>query len=173
MVVSLPGDGAILEAEHGDPGAAPWRSEGGVGMGEELKLEHSVTIDAPIGKVWEALTTPALIKRWFFGVDTETDWSVGSPIVHRGEYQGRPYEDRGEILEIEPPRLLVHSHWSPVSGLPDDPRNYQRVSFELTDKDDATQLTVREANLPSEDARETSEQSWRMVLGNLKGLLEE
>jgi hypothetical protein len=39
-------------------------------------------------------------------LDTETDWKEGSPIVHRGEYQGRPYEDRGEILEIDPPRLL-------------------------------------------------------------------
>jgi uncharacterized protein YndB with AHSA1/START domain len=141
-------------------------------MGEELKLEHSVTIDAPIGKVWEALTTPAQIKRWFLGVDTETDWSVGGPIVHRGEYQGRPYEDKGEILEIEPPRLLVHSHWSPVSGLPDDPRNYQRVSWELSERHNATVLTVKEANLPSEDARETSDKSWGMVLGNLKRLLE-
>jgi uncharacterized protein YndB with AHSA1/START domain len=141
-------------------------------MGEELKLEHSVTIDAPIGKVWEALTTPAQIKRWFLGVDTETDWSVGGPIVHRGEYQGRPYEDKGEILEIEPPRLLVHSHWSPVSDLPDDPRNYQRVSWELSERHNATVLTVKEANLPSEDARETSDKSWGMVLGNLKRLLE-
>jgi uncharacterized protein YndB with AHSA1/START domain len=142
-------------------------------MSEELRLEDSVTIDAPIGRVWEALTTPELIRRWFLGVDTDTDWRVGSPIVHRGEYLGRPYEDRGEILEIEPPRLLVHSHWSPVSGLPDLPENYQRVSWELSERHDATALTVREANLPSEDARETSEKSWRMVLGNLKNLLEE
>jgi uncharacterized protein YndB with AHSA1/START domain len=142
-------------------------------MSEGLRLEHSVTIDAPTGKVWEALTTPEVIKRWFFGVDTETDWKVGGPIVHRGEYQGRPYEDRGEILAIEPPRLLVHSHWSPVSGLPDAPENYQRVSWELTERDAATELTVKEENLPSEDARETSEKSWRMVLGNLKSLLEE
>jgi uncharacterized protein YndB with AHSA1/START domain len=142
-------------------------------MREELHLEDSVTIDAPIGKVWEALTTPELIKRWFLGVDTETDWRVGSPIVHRGEYLGKPYEDRGEILEIEPPRRLVHSHWSPVSGLPDLPENHQRVSWELSERHDATELTVREANLPSEDAKETSEKSWRMVLGNLKSLLEE
>jgi uncharacterized protein YndB with AHSA1/START domain len=142
-------------------------------MSEELRLEDSVTINAPIGKVWEALTTPELIKRWFLGVDTETDWRVGGPIVHRGEYQGRPYEDKGEILEIQPPRLLVHSHWSPGSGLPDLPESYQRVSWELSERDDATELTVREANLPSEDAREISEKTWRMVLGNLKSLLEE
>jgi uncharacterized protein YndB with AHSA1/START domain len=144
-----------------------------VGVSEELRLEDSITLNAPIGKVWEALTTPALIKRWFLGVDTETDWSVGSPIVHRGEYQGRPYEDKGEILEIEPPRLLVHSHWSPGSGLPDAPQNYQRVSWELSEHHDATVLTLREANLPSQAAAETSVMTWRMVLENLKRLLEE
>jgi uncharacterized protein YndB with AHSA1/START domain len=141
-------------------------------MAGDLRTEESVTIGAPITRVWEALTTPDLIKQWFFGVDTETDWKEGSPIVHRGEYQGRPYEDKGKILEIEPPRLLVHSHWSPVSGLPDAPENYERVSWELSERDDGTELTIRESNLASEEARATSEQSWRLVLENLKKLLE-
>jgi uncharacterized protein YndB with AHSA1/START domain len=60
-------------------------------MPSEISTQASVTIEAPADEVWKALTTPALIKRWFFGVDTETDWKVGSPIVHRGEYQGKPY----------------------------------------------------------------------------------
>jgi uncharacterized protein YndB with AHSA1/START domain len=141
-------------------------------MAGDLRTEESVTIGAPIRRVWEALTTPDLIKQWFFGVDTETDWKEGSPIVHRGEYQGRPYEDKGKILEIEPPRLLVHSHWSPVSGLPDAPENYERVSWELSERDDGTELTIRESNLASEEARATSEQSWRLVLENLKKLLD-
>jgi uncharacterized protein YndB with AHSA1/START domain len=142
-------------------------------MKEDLRTEDSIAIDVPIGKVWEALTTPDLIRRWFFGVDTETDWRPGSPIVHRGEYQGKPYEDTGTILEIEPPNLLVHSHWSPVSGLPNVPENHQRVSWELAERDRKTVLTIKESNLPSEEARATSEKSWRMVLEHLKGLLEE
>ncbi|HZA26712.1 MAG TPA: SRPBCC domain-containing protein [Actinomycetota bacterium] len=141
-------------------------------MTHDLRTEQSITIGAPIGKVWEALTTPELIKQWFFGVETETDWAEGSPIIHRGEYQGRPYEDRGEILEVDPPRLLVHSHWSPVSGLPDVPENYERVAWELREREGETELTIREANLSSEEARATSEQSWRLVLENLKTLLE-
>jgi uncharacterized protein YndB with AHSA1/START domain len=78
----------------------------------DLATRASVTIDAPIDEVWNALTTPELIKRWFFGVDTETDWQVGSPLVHRGEWQGKPYEDKGTILASEPPTKLVHTHWS-------------------------------------------------------------
>lgn len=142
-------------------------------MSEDLRTEDSIIINAPIERVWEALTTPELIKQWFFGVETTTDWKAGSPIVHRGEYQGKPYEDKGDILVIERPKLLAHSHWSPTSGLPDKPENYQRVSWELSDSDGkTTQLTIKETNLPSEEAMATSQRSWRMVLENLKELLE-
>src|SRR4026207_1458741 len=78
----------------------------------DLATSASVTIDAPIDEVWNALTTPELIKRWFFGVDTETDWQVGSPLVHRGEWQGKPYEDKGTILAFDRPTTLAHTHWS-------------------------------------------------------------
>src|SRR5687767_6507873 len=76
-----------------------WR-RGGTGMRETLRTESTISIDASSARVWEALTTPEVIKEWFFGVDTETDWKVGSPIVHRGEYQGKPYEDKGSIVQI-------------------------------------------------------------------------
>ena len=142
-------------------------------MTTEVISETSITIEAPADKVWDALTTPDVIKRWFFGVDTETDWAEGSPIVHRGEYQGEPYEDKGTILKVEPTRRLVHTHWSPVSGLPDRPEHYQEVSWELSDDDGSTLLTVREVNLPSEDAKTVSEQGWTAALGALKELLEE
>ena len=141
-------------------------------MTDDLRAENSITIAVPMARVWEALTSPELIKQWFFGVDTESDWRAGSPIVHRGEYQGKPYEDKGTILQIEPPRLLVHSHWSPLSGLPDIPENYQQVAWELSEQDGETELTIREVNLPSEEAKTTSEGAWQAVLDNLKRLLE-
>ncbi|TMK95046.1 MAG: hypothetical protein E6G37_01280 [Actinobacteria bacterium] len=138
----------------------------------DLGTTISVTIRAPIEEVWNALTTPEQIKRWFFGVDTETDWQVGSPLVHRGEWGGNPYEDKGAILRFEPPTLLVHSHWSPASGLADRPEHYQEVSWSLTDRDGATTLTVTETNLPSEQAKAISEESWKAALTSLKELLE-
>jgi uncharacterized protein YndB with AHSA1/START domain len=139
----------------------------------ELDTAQSITIEAPIDRVWAAVTTPELIKQWFFGVETETDWKVGSPLVHRGEYQGKPYEDKGEIVRFEPPTLLVHTHWSDQSGKPDRPENYQEVSWALSGDDGVTDLTITERNLPSEDAKKVSDQSWRMVLQNLKDLLED
>jgi uncharacterized protein YndB with AHSA1/START domain len=138
----------------------------------DLNTSASVTIHAPVQEVWTALTTPEMIKQWFFGVETETDWTPGSSIVHRGEYQGKPYVDKGKIVRFEPPELLVHTHWSDVSGTPDDPEHYQEVTWALTDRGRATELTISERNLPSEDAKAVSEQGWKAALESLKTLLE-
>jgi uncharacterized protein YndB with AHSA1/START domain len=138
----------------------------------DISTRSSTTIDAPIEEVWRALTTPDLIKQWFFGVETETDWKVGSPLIHRGEYRGKPYEDKGEIVTFDPPKRLVHTHWSDLSGTPDEPEYYQEVTWALADRDGTTELAVTERNVPSEDAKAVSDESWAMVLGNLKELLE-
>ena len=139
---------------------------------EELGATSSITIGAPIDQVWKAVTTPELIKQWFFGVDTETDWKPGSPLIHRGEWQGKPYVDKGEILKIEPPTVLVHTHWSDVSGLPDAPENYQEVTWALSERDGSTELTITERNLPSEETKTLSEASWKTALTSLKAVLE-
>jgi uncharacterized protein YndB with AHSA1/START domain len=139
---------------------------------KELGATSSITIDASIGEVWKAITTPELIKQWFFGVDTESDWRPGSPLIHRGEWQGKPYVDKGEILRIESPTVLVHTHWSDVSGLPDAPENYQEVTWALSKRDGSTELTITERNLPSEETKAVSEASWKTALTSLKVVLE-
>jgi uncharacterized protein YndB with AHSA1/START domain len=138
----------------------------------DITSRVSISIAAPPSRVWEAITTPETIKSWFFGVDTETDWAVGSSIVHRGEYQGRPYEDRGTIVRIEPERLLVHTHWSPASGLSDEPEHYEEITWSIAERNGTTELTIDEVNLASEEAKTASERSWSMALGALKDLLE-
>src|SRR3954454_22108192 len=88
----------------------------------DIHTSHGIEIPAPRDRVWEALTTPDEISQWFFGVDTHSDWKVGSSIVHRGEYQGRPYEDTGEILELDAPKRLLHTHWCSMSACATRPR---------------------------------------------------
>jgi uncharacterized protein YndB with AHSA1/START domain len=139
---------------------------------DRFEAHNSVIIHAPIAKVWAALTTPDLIKQWLFGVDTETDWKPGSPLVHKGMWQGKPYEDKGTILKIEPPHLLAHNHWSALSGLPDRPEHYQQVTYALAERGGDTELTIHEVNIPGEEARALSEKSWKMALQSLKELLE-
>jgi uncharacterized protein YndB with AHSA1/START domain len=138
----------------------------------DITTSHRIDIAAPPERVWEALTTPEQISRWFFGVETESDWQVGRSLVHRGQYQGQPYEDRGEILELDPPKRFVHTHWSPMSGLPDTPEHAQRVTWSLEPSAGGTTLIVAEDNLPSEQAKTISDQSWPQALDGLRALLE-
>ncbi|MDX6239970.1 MAG: hypothetical protein QOG10_4785, partial [Kribbellaceae bacterium] len=70
-------------------------------------------ISASPAQVWSALTDPEQIKKFMFGTDVQTDWQQGSPIVWKGVYEGKEYEDKGEILEIEQERRLKVTHFSP------------------------------------------------------------
>ena len=87
----------------------------------------SVKVGAPIEKVWDALTRPELIKKWLYGTDTVTDWKPGGPILWRGTWEGKTYEDKGKILAVEKPTKLSYTYWSNFSGKPDIPENYATV----------------------------------------------
>lgn len=132
----------------------------------------STTINAPVSKVWDALTKPDLIKQYLFGTEVITDWKVGSPITYQGVWQGKSYEDKGKVLEIEPRKILVSTFWSSLSGLPDVPENYKTVRYELSAAGDITSLTITQDNNASQDEASHSEQNWKMVLIGIKKLLE-
>ena len=141
-------------------------------MSEPYTATASTTIDASTETVWDALTDPETIERWFFGSTVETDWEVGSSIVFRGEWEGQTYEDNGEIRRFEPEHVLEYTHWSPLSGKPDVPENYHTVTYELAEGDGGTEVTLTQDNNDTEEARDHSEENWELVLGNLKELLE-
>ncbi len=141
-------------------------------MDRKLIARASITIDASAAEVWKALTTPAIIKKYFFGSEIVTDWKVGSPILYRGEWQGRAYEDKGTILKFEPEKLLVSTHWSPLAGVPDLPENYHTVAYELTPHGSSTTVVLTQDNNASEEERSHSEQNWRAMLEGLKKVVE-
>ena len=141
-------------------------------MTDNFTAEARTTIHAPISAVWQALTDPQIIKQYFFGTNVVTDWKVGSPIYYRGEWKGRPYEDKGVILESEPGRKLVTTHWSALSGVPDVPENYHTVTYLLSEKDGGTELRLLQDHNATEKEKQESEQNWNMMLSALKALLE-
>ncbi len=132
----------------------------------------STTINAPVSKVWDALTKPELIKQYLFGTEVSTDWKVGSPITYKGTWQGKDYEDKGKILEIDPGKRLVSTFWSSLSGVPDTPENYNTVRYELAPAGNATRLTVTQDNNPTPEEASHAEQNWQTVLDGLKKLVE-
>ncbi len=142
-------------------------------MNETYLAKASINIDAPTSKVWDALTKPELIKQYLFGTEVTTDWQVGSSITYKGIWEGKAYEDKGKVLQVEPEKLLVSTFWSALSGLPDTPENYQTVRYELSSENGGTRLTLIQDNNDSEEGAKHSEQNWNMVLEGLKKLLEE
>jgi len=141
-------------------------------MDKTFTAQATTTINASASKVWEALTQPALIKQYLFGTDVTTDWQVGSPITYQGQWEGKPYEDKGKILQIEPEQLLVSTFWSSLSGVPDTPQNYKTVRYELSSAGEGTRLTIIQDNNATQDEANHSEQNWKMVLEGMKKLLE-
>jgi uncharacterized protein YndB with AHSA1/START domain len=137
-----------------------------------LSLTSSIDIKAPASRVWEAITKPELIKKYFFGTDTTSDFKKGSPIFYRGVWEGKPYEDKGTVLEVENEKLLKHNYWSSFSGTEDSPENYANITYKLSSHSGGTTLYVTQDNIKSEEAKAHSEKNWKMVLNGMKELLE-
>jgi uncharacterized protein YndB with AHSA1/START domain len=130
------------------------------------------TIHASIDKVWDALTNPDVIKKYMFGTTVISDWKEGSKIVWKGEWKGKPYEDKGEVLQFKPKTKLQYTHFSPLTGQPDVPENYHTVTIELSGNDQETTVNLFQDNNAKEEERQHSEENWSMMLSSLKKLLE-
>lgn len=143
---------------------------------EEVSAQVAKVIHTTPPMLWMALTTPATLKQFFFGADVVTDWKVGSLIRMKGEFEGRPYEDKGNVLVAERLQRLSFSHWSPLAGKADIPENYHVVTFDLVPDGDWTTVTLTQSNLiggvtESDRAhRAEYEKNWSMVLDGLSKL---
>ncbi|MGC4940712.1 SRPBCC domain-containing protein [Kribbella sp. DT2] len=130
-----------------------------------------VEIEASAERVWEVLLDPVATKEFMFGADLDTDWKVGSPIIWAGEYEGKAYQDKGEVLEVEPRRLLKVTHYSPLGGQPDVPENYHTLTYELSG-DSPTSLSLSQDNNASEEEAEHSRGMWEMLVQGVKKVAE-
>lgn len=141
-------------------------------MKSNITGKVSIDIHAPAKKVWEALTTPEIIKQYFFNTNAVSDWKVGSPLIFKGEWQGKEYVDKGKILASEENKLFKYSYWGSMSGIEDKPENYANITYKLEENNDRTTLTIIQENIPDEKMKEHSEGNWQKVVEALKELLE-
>ena len=127
-------------------------------------------IQADPERVWNAMTDPDLVSEWMM----EQPWSdsnPGSSITWSGEYDGRTFEDRGEIVDIDHTKRLVHTHFSPMSGAEDVPENYHQVEWSLVDRGDSTDLTLK-MPIDSDVQAEEFKSNWETMLDALKEVAE-
>jgi uncharacterized protein YndB with AHSA1/START domain len=152
------------------------RKEDRNAMNRNAMKGHAATaeieIQAPRDQVWAALTDPAQIEKYMFGSHVETDWREGSPIVWKGEYEGKRYEDKGEIVAVEPEQRLEMTHFSALGGQEDTPENYHTLVYELDEHDGKTHVSLTQDNNKSVEAAEHSKSNWEAMLAGLKEVVE-
>lgn len=142
-------------------------------MEEKNISENSIEINATVEQVWDALVNPDKIKQYLFGTETSSNWQAGSPITFKGEWEGKSYEDKGTILEIDRPRLLKYSYWSSMSGKEDKPENYVNVTYRVQAGNGSSILTISQDGIKSEPELEHMDENWGHVLQAIKKVVEQ
>ncbi|TRW23918.1 SRPBCC domain-containing protein [Flavobacterium zepuense] len=137
-----------------------------------LIVEATITIDAPVSKVWQALTSPELIAKYLYGAKVTTDWKVGSSITYEGEYNGKTYKDKGVIETFEPNHVYASTYWSSMSGKEDKPENYNLVTYTLLEAGDKTTVNLTQNNVADAVEQEHLTANWYATLADLKDVAE-
>jgi len=121
-------------------------------------------------KLWAALTDPAFIKQYWFGMTAQSDFKKGSPwkLVNEG---GEVW-DAGEILEADPPKRLV-IRWQHQKRPELKAEGPSICTMELSPEAGSVKLTITHTveRDPSQLIVAVSG-GWPKVISNLKSLLE-
>jgi uncharacterized protein YndB with AHSA1/START domain/DNA-binding transcriptional ArsR family regulator len=133
-------------------------------------LVYQVFIRTQPERLWQALTQSADTRRYFYGMDIECDWRVGSELLLRKPGEAPALECR--ILEIDPPRCLVTTF-----RMMHKPETIQdaatKVTWSIEPQGALCKLTLTHEDFVEETVtyREVS-QGWNPILSGLKTLLE-
>ncbi|MCF8240564.1 MAG: SRPBCC domain-containing protein [Melioribacteraceae bacterium] len=122
--------------------------------------------DAPIDKVWEALTDNSQIKQWYFDI-AEFKPEVGFEFQFEGGKDDRRYIHLCKVTEVIPTKKLSYT-WR-YDGYPGS----SHVIWELFDANGKTKVRLTHENLESfgtgnpDFAKENFVQGWNAILGEL------
>jgi DNA-binding transcriptional ArsR family regulator len=134
-----------------------------------MEKVYEIYIHTTPEALWRAITDPEIRAKYNFGASVNSDWKVGSPMKMGVTGIGMELGE-GEILEIDPPRRLVHTMqalWS------DDVKaeGATRVSWDIVQVEDSCHLTVTHDQM-REGANNEIYGGWPMILSGLKTWLE-
>lgn len=143
------------------------------------KIEREIVIEAPVERVWSALTEPEHLGQWF-GVQAPSEVDLrqgGSMIFDHGEHGRFP----ASIVRYEPQAAFAYRWASDFPGQWPDTGNSTLVEFTLVAEGDGTRLRVVETGFADlalpEDKRWSSFQDntagWREELGKLRKYAEQ
>ncbi len=129
-------------------------------------------VTATPDRVWTALTEPDQIAAYMWGTRVETTWEVGSSIRWNGEHDGKAYQDKGTVLTYEQPNVLSVTHYSPMSGQPDESENYHTLVYTLTADGEGIHVELTQDGCDDEAQAEQFSANWQQMLDGLKAHVE-
>jgi len=126
-------------------------------------IVKEVVLDAPVEKVWKALTDKEEMKKWYFDI-AEFEPEVGCRFTFYGEKDGRKFVHQCTILEVETNKKLSYT-WT-YEGV----QGETIVHYELFPEGNQTRLRlIHEGleNLPQNEdyARANFEEGWNYIIG--------
>lgn len=119
-------------------------------------IERTILIAAPIERVWDIVTTPEHIGRWFGDAGAERQ---GDVIKMRWEEYG---EAELRVVRSEAPTAFAYRWDANVAGIGDT-----LVEFTLATEGDRTRVTVVESGWTQ--LRTSAEEQARLREGNVRG----
>jgi uncharacterized protein YndB with AHSA1/START domain len=138
-------------------------------LAEAVVVER--TFNAPVGRVWRALTDVEEMRQWYFDLK-EFRPAVGFKFEFVVEHDGMTYHHLCRVTEVIPQKKIAYT-WR-YKGHPGD----SLVMFELAAVGDKTHLKVIHEDLDTfpklpSFARKNFEAGWKAIIGSeLKQFLE-
>ena len=141
---------------------------------EEI-INRRIIIDAPVARVWEAITDVDLMTAWMGGpelaLEVRTTWEPGSPIVIRG-FHHTSFENKGVVLEYSPEHTVSYNFLSSISRLPDSAENYTIIRFGLEPEGRQTLLSLIITNFPTTTIYQHLNFYWNTTIVMIKKMIE-
>jgi uncharacterized protein YndB with AHSA1/START domain len=140
------------------------------------RIEKRIELDAPVSRVWRALTDHVEFGAWF-RVDLTGPFEVGKEAVGKITHLGYEHVTwRAVVQRMEPERLFALS-WHPYAidpGVDYSAEPQTLIEFRLEPRDGGTVLTLTESGfdrLPADrraEAFRMNDQGWTQQMENIR-----
>lgn len=134
-----------------------------------MEKVYEIYIKTTPERLWQAITDPEIRAAYNFGVTVTSAWTPGASVVSTHHGADGPLVE-GEVVEVDPPRRLVHTMhalWSEEAVA----EGFSRVTWEIEPVGDSCRLLLTHSEL-REGASEDLYGGWPMILSGLKTWLE-
>lgn len=138
-----------------------------------FEISKEIHIKASRERIFSALTNSEEIPKYYPLNEVKSQWELGSEVHYKGEVNGAPFTDYGVIEKLDSPSVYAYSYWSDNHGTERLPENYITISYQLSESNHGTDLTVTQSNIKSAELYELmKDQVWDFLLGSLKEYVE-